>query len=275
MKFENTEIFNFEGAFRGMRNPKNSWDKSDSIFGLVNIEYCEDDYDVVQLWAREELHYEDIENKECDIDKINDYVNKKDEWLIKNGILRSSCDVADVADVAFIGPKDMDLAKRLIAGGPEHRKFLRQIMVSVDITAPLYFFKEFDTYKVGTTANSTSTMHKITSKPITIDCFEIDDYRNELKVCDADKKEYSLDSVTYEMIDFLERLRLKYLETKDIRYWKELIRWLPESWLQTRTVTMTYENIFNMRRQRRNHKLTEWHKFYDWTEELPYSEDLL
>ena len=133
MKFENTRIFNFEGALRGMRNPMNSWDKSDSEFNGD----CE----------------------QCD----NDQCNK-----CYNGVI--------------IGDNDMTLAKKLINAGSEHRKFLRQIMVSVDITAPLYYWKEFDTYKVGTTANSTSTMHKLSTTPITLDCFETDDFEGDLPI---------------------------------------------------------------------------------------------
>ena len=123
-----------------------------------------------------------------------------------------------------IGPNDLGLCQRLILAGSEHRKFMRQIMVSVDITAPLYWWKEFDTYKVGTVANSTSTMHKLASTPITLDCFEIDDYDESLTY--GDKR---LGDVLAEHIAFLEEMRVKYLETNDKRYWKELIRWLPSS----------------------------------------------
>ena len=171
----------------------------------------------------------------------------------------------------IIGPNDMNLLQRLIKAGPEHRKFMRQIMVSVDITAPLYWWKEFDTYKVGTVANSTSTMHKLATTPITLDCFEIDDYEEitfgvgEIQLPDM-------------IIDYCEKLRQKYLETKDNKYWKELIRWLPESWLQTRTVTMNYENLLGMcsKGQRRFHKLTEWRdSFIEWARSLPYAQELI
>lgn len=162
-------------------------------------------------------------------------------------------------DNYILGPNDLGLAKRLISAGTEHRKFLRQIFVSVTITAPLYWYKEFDTYKINTTSNSTSTMHKITSKPITLDCFE-----------PANDEEYAeID----EFIDFLEIMRQRYLETNDKSYWKTLIRWLPSSWLQTRTITMNYENILSILRQRNNHKLTEWHNFCDWAFTLPYIEE--
>lgn len=208
MKFENTEVWGFEHSLRGMRNPKNSWNRSDSY--------------------------------------QSDFTNDG-----KNGFV--------------IGENDMKLAQILIKSGNEHRKFMRQIFVSVDITAPLYWWKEFDTYKVGTVANSTSTMHKITSQPITLDCFEIDDYEKDLKCLETYDSNIEVDYSTvdfevYKFINFLENLRQKYLETKDKRYWKELIRWLPESWLQKRTVTMTYENLLAMcsKGQRRFHKLNEW-----------------
>ena len=209
MKLENLEVFNFKGAFRGMRNPMNSWDKSDSDF--------------------------------------------------LNGI-------------ELLGPADIALAQKLIRAGGEHRKFLRQIIVSFDLTAPLYLWKEFDTYKVGTVANSTSTMHKLASTPITLNCFEIDDYDDSLQLIDPIHLDVRIDS----FISDLEQLRQLYNETKDKRYWKELIRWLPESWLQTRTITMNYENILSIIHQRHNHKLSEW----QWLigklkEELPYAYELL
>ncbi len=221
MKFENTKVMNFEGALRGMRNPLNSWDRSDSV-------YPED-------------------------------------------------------GSAQIGEADMALARRLIKAGSEHRKFMRQIFVSVDITAPLYWWKEFDTYKVGTVANSTSTMHKLAASPITLECFEIDDY---LPGLDAGQEDRSVGSIVeQEIISFLENLRLRYLETKDKRYWKELIRWLPEAWLQKRTVTMSYENLLAMcgKGQRRFHKLNEWSgqddaaepNFISWARTLPYAAELL
>lgn len=218
MKFENTRIFNFEGALRGMRNPMNSWDKSDSEFNGD----CE----------------------QCD----NDQCNK-----CYNGVI--------------IGDNDMTLAKKLINAGSEHRKFLRQIMVSVDITAPLYYWKEFDTYKVGTTANSTSTMHKLSTTPITLDCFETDDFEGDLPI-GIDLTDIGM--LAKDNICYLELIRKTYLETQDKRYWKELIRWLPESWLQTRTITISYENVYHIYSQRQNHKLTEWHQFCDWCETLPY-----
>lgn len=211
MLFEKTEVFNLEGAFRGMRNPLESWERSDS-----------------------------------------DFSNKFSPSL---------------------GENDIALAQRLIKGGSEHRKFLRQIFVCVDITAPSYWWKEADTYGVGIVKNSTSTMHKILSKPITLELFEVDDY-------DA-----SVTNGVPELIilPFLEELRQKYLETRDKRYWKELIRWTPHGWLFKRTTTMNYENVFNICHQRENHKLNEWSgkdnqnlaNFISWAKTLPYAEELI
>ena len=168
-----------------------------------------------------------------------------------------------------IGKNDLELMQKLIKAGSEHRKFLRQIFVAVDITAPLYFFKELDTYKVGTVSNSTSTMHKLADTPITLNCFEMDDFTPLID-------NFKIDLSWQTVVSYLEQLRQKYNETKDIRYWKELIRLLPESWLQKRTITMNYENILNMYRQRKNHKLTEWSKsFCDWVKTLPYAEELI
>lgn len=166
-----------------------------------------------------------------------------------------------------IGNNDLELMQKLIKAGSEHRKFMRQIMVSVDIQAPLYFWKEFSTYKVGTVANSTSTMHKLASTPITKECFEHGDMIYQGTIAE------------------LEMNRLKYLESKDMNEWKRLIVNLPESWLQTRTVTMNYENILNMYRQRciYPHKLNEWSgrdnsnvpNFKSWVESLPYAKELI
>ena len=174
-----------------------------------------------------------------------------------------------------IGENDLGLAQRLIKAGSEHRKFMRQIFVSVDITAPLYWWKEFDTYKVGTTANSTSTMHKLATTPITDECFEMDDYDAVIML---DEGIVETETLWNNIISTLEGMRQVYLRTKDKRIWKEMIRLLPSSWLQTRTVTMTYENLLAMcsKGQRRFHKLTEWSKsFIDCARTLPYAQELI
>ena len=174
----------------------------------------------------------------------------------------------------IIGEKDIDLAQRLIKAGSEHRKFLRQIFVSVDITAPLYWWKEMDTYKVATVANSTSTMHKLASTPITLDCFETDDFEEDLEYFQGN----TTGMLSEVIIEQLEFLRQQYNETKDVRYWKELIRWLPEGWLQKRTWTANYETIRAIcsKGQRRNHKLTEWSvSFINWARTLPYAKEFI
>jgi len=229
MRFENTEVFNFKNAIRGMRNPKESWKLSDS-------------------------KYRDAEQ---DVEKIlkGDYYN--------------------------IGLKDLQLMQTLIKAGSEHRKFMRQIFVSVDITAPLYWWKEFDTYKVGTVSNSCSTMHKLASTPIIKDCFEMDDFIDFTFVIQEDEicaEFYNSKREWESEIHMLEALRVQYNKTKEMKYWKELIRRIPESWLQKRTVTMNYENLLAMcsKGQRRFHKLTEWsNSFISWARTLPYAQELL
>ena len=167
-------------------------------------------------------------------------------------------------DGTFVfGENDLNLAKRLCKSGTDHRKFVRQIFVSMDITAPMYWWKEFDTYKVGTVANSTSTMHKIAAKR-----FERADFSCERMLPTTLE---CLDTVIAE----LEHLRSGYLETKDKDVWYSMIQLLPSSYNQTRTVTMNYENLANMYFARRNHKLAEWREFAEWEREnLPYFEDL-
>ena len=169
-----------------------------------------------------------------------------------------------------IGETDLDLAQRLIKAGSPDRKFMRQIEVWVDITAPMYWWSQYDTYKVATVANSTSKMHKLASTSIEKDCFELDDYEGTLEIGDS-----CVGVETEAILHFLEQLRQKYNETKDKRYWKELIRWLPEGWLQTRTVSLNYETLRSIYFQRRNHKLTEWHSFCDWIKTLPYAQELI
>lgn len=273
MRFENTSVMNFEGAIHGMRNPLNSWAKSDSIFDI----YCEhEDYGaecvdtVAYKWAEHQLENATFA-REGEYDKEFERItDERREWLWREGATPIGIDHHYKLDL--IGPADMNLCRRLINGGPEHRKFLRQIFVSVDITAPLYWFKEFDTYRIGVTENSTSTMHKLASTPITLECFETDDYSQAI----INEIETGLPTdMVYELIQNLEELRQKYLETKDKRYWKELVRWLPNGWLQTRTVTMNYENLRSIAHQRAGHKLTEWRSFLEWVEELPYSKELI
>ena len=173
-----------------------------------------------------------------------------------------------------IGEDDMRICKNLIKAdtngnaGQPNSKFLRMIHVQVAITAPLYLFKELDTYKIGTVANSTSTMHKLASTPITLDCFEMDDY--------AELDNGFCTDMWNSLIVWLEGLRQKYNETKDKRYWKELIRLLPESWLQTRMFDCNYATLRNIYRWRKNHRLAEWSiAFKDWIEQLPYAKELI
>lgn len=163
-----------------------------------------------------------------------------------------------------IGPNDIDLAQRMIKAGSPNDKFLRQIFVSVDITAPVYWWRDMDQYKVGTVTNSTSTMHKLASTPITLDRIETDDMDKDIA------KDFP-----YHILCYCEELRQKYLETGDKRYWKELVRWLPNGWSQTRTWTANYAVLRNIIHWRSNHKLTEWHQFVDWCKSLPYAEELL
>ena len=222
---ENTEVMNFEGAIRGMRNPLNSWDKSDSKKCNCSCYEC---------------IYPCLRSNDCNISFV-------------------------------IGKNDLALAQKLIKAGSDHRKFLRQIFVSVDITAPLYWWKEFDTYKVGTVANSCSTMHKIHSKPIELDDFSIDDFSYPMFTGNV-----NFETVFQLIVTECEFHRRRYLETKDIKHWRALIQLLPESYNQRRTVTLNYENIRNMYGSRNNHKLTEWSvDFMKWIDSLPYAEELI
>ncbi len=162
----------------------------------------------------------------------------------------------------IFGEKDLDLAKRLARSGSDHRKFVRQIFVSVDITAPIYWWKEYDTYKVATVANSTSTMHKIHSKP-----FELDDFSHDHLTPEALE-------MLKNTIDGLEKMRQEYVETKDKTLWYSLIQLLPEGYHQMRTCSMNYENLIGMYHSRKAHKLDEWHDFCDWALTLPYFKDI-
>jgi hypothetical protein len=200
---ERSEVFNFEGAIRGMRNPLNSWDMSDS------------------KW--EDGRY-------------------------------------------VVGEKDYNLMTRLCKAGSDHRKFMRQIMVSLDITAPFYWWKEFDTYKVGTVANSCSTMHKLTYKK-----FELSDFSHEKLKSRMGESFESLDCLIM-LIDFLNERRDEYLKTNAKSVWDEIIQLLPTSYNQKRTVTLNYEVLRNIYHARENHKLAEWHVLCDWIKTLPYSD---
>ena len=233
IKIENTEIVGWEAAIRGMRNPLNSWEKSDSV--------------------------------KC-------YANANCPGICKNNV-SGIC----------IGPNDYDLMTRLRNAGTDHRKFMRMITVYVDITAPLYWWKEFDTYKVGTVANSCSTMHKIHAKEFTLEDFSYEHLLDGkgLKVshednCMPDESDFGFRLSGKELlkttVNTLNYYRRIFLETKNKKYWWQLIQLLPSSYNQRRTVMLNYEVLANIYKSRRNHKLDEWHEFCDWIETLPYSE---
>ncbi len=161
------------------------------------------------------------------------------------------------------GPNDLDLAKRLSRAGTDHRKYLRMIFICVDVTAPIYWWKEYDTYKIATVSNSTSTMHKIHSKPFDMSDFSTDHMTDEsIKAMEG-------------FVEYLETVRLKYMETKDKKYWYDMIQLLPSSYNQKRTLTLNYETAANIFRSRKDHKLDEWHEFCDWIRELPYAKQII
>lgn len=202
---------------------------------------------------------------------VNEAISKSDSVFIPGAISQIK-----------IGDDDLRIINNLLRAdgcgraGEPNSKFMRMIHVQVAITAPLYWWKEFDTYKVGTVANSTSTMHKIANYPITKECFEMDDFENlESNFLVQDYGSDDTDGVWCELIENLEELRKEYNKTKDKRYWKELIRLLPESWLQTRMIDCNYATLRNIYAWRRGHKLTEWHAFCDWVETLPYFNEFL
>lgn len=260
MNFTYTKVYNFENAFRGMRNPLNSWYKSDSFFGLINLENDFPDYDwVVDGWIENENKIRSKKKLPLyteDHSEFYEIIEKYCSWMRDTGIL-NQC--GDIADVAFLGPEDLKLAQKLIIAGKEHAKFMRQIFVSVDISAPIYWWKEMDTYKIGTTANSTSTMHKLTSEPITLKDFEFD-YKTDIQK---------------EVVECCECIRQHYIDTEDKKYWRMLIQTLPESYIQTRTWTANYAILRNIYYQRLGHKLKEWKKFCEWVETLPYGTELI
>lgn len=224
LKIENTEVVGWEAAIRGMRNPMNSWDKSDSAcFSYVDVTTSDD-------IAR------------------GDYPKYTKPCM-------------------FLGDNDLDLMTRLRNAGTDHRKFMRMITVYLDITAPLYWWKEFDTYKVGTVANSCSTMHKIAEKEFTLEDFSCEHLFDFCPNSDTDSM-----TVLRHTIGWLNCCREKYLKTKDKEDWWQMIQLLPSSYNQRRTVMLNYEVLANIYKSRRNHKLDEWHTFCDWIESLPYSE---
>lgn len=220
IKVESIETWGFEHAIRGMRNPLNSWIKSDS--------------------------YPAIDCGKCGRIEREGICNPREH----------DCSPYYCYD---IGENDLSLMQKLFAAGHPHRKYLRQIFVAMDITAPLYWWKEFDTYKVGTTANSCSTMHKIAAKEFAIEDFSDEHLETGWLACLEDT-----------IIPLLNRARTKFIETKDKRYWWQMIQLLPSSYNQRRTVTMTYENVMNMLDYREGHKLDEWREFCEILRELPY-----
>ena len=227
LKIENFEVMGWEHAIRGMRNPMNSWEKSDSG-------YCVQDL-----------------SRDC-----NNCVHKHTNYPT------CRCGGFD------IGQNDYTLMKKLRNAGTDHRKFMRMITVYLDITAPLYWWKEFDTYKVGTVANSCSTMHKITAKEFTIEDFSCEHLMSKAQVYNG----YVPTSVLECIIGTLNEFRKLYLETKDKKYWWQMIQLLPSSYNQKRTVMLNYEVLANIYKSRKDHKLDEWHTFCHWIDELPYSE---
>ena len=286
MQFSHTEVYNFEGAFRGMRAPMNSWDKSDSWFGIIDV--MTDDgteMDIVDYW----IDFENIERRERgreelshNMEDYNEYYDALDDysnWLIRRGVLGPTDEESSFYRVAFLGPNDLHLAQKLVLGGTEHSKFMRQIEVSVDITAPRFWWTEMDTYKIGTTANSTSTMHKLASREITPNDFAMMP-NDELIVSSGSSPHGGEWEITYtdyidDIVSMCENLRQKYVETKDKQYWRALIEILPQSYLQTRTWTANYAVLRNIYFQRKNHKLEEWNKFCKWIETLPYAYELI
>lgn len=226
IKIENTQVVGLDAAIRGMRNPMNSWDKSDSFF-------MTDDGDA----------YDILENTR--------------PWP------------SEYQGSTILGDADHDLMMRLAKQGPVHGKFRRMIAVYVDLTAPLYWWKEFDTYKVGTVGNSCSTMHKIHAKEFTVDDFS---YEHLLGYDDMNWGDIVPMAVLISTIHGLNTFRKKYLETEDKKWWWQMIQLLPSSYNQRRTEMLNYEVLSSIYQYRRNHKLDEWHDFCHWIEQLPYSE---
>ena len=256
------QVFNFEGAFRGLRNPMNSWDKSDSFFGLVDLDYFENYIDDIKDdW----LIAKNIDKDTCTLEQLDEI----DNWLYENGVIKYSDGC--YGEVAIIGPNDMKLAQRMIGGGTEESKFMRQIFVSMDINAPRFWWAEMDTYKIGTVANSCSTMHKLTSREFASQDFSFDEL-----IEDFNEQDQELVSKTrVNILNYCELLRRKYIETKDKRIWRALIEILPNAYMQKRTWTANYQVLRNIYFQRRNHKLQEWRDFCKWIESFPYAKELI
>jgi len=242
LKVENIEVTGWEAAIRGMRNPMNSWEKSDSIWF--------DDWE-----------YHDICGNAGPVpDKI------------------AESDIEDGPGWE-LGPNDLDLMKRLAKGGATHAKFRRMINVTMDITAPLYWWKEFDTYKVGTVCNSCSTMHKIQAKEFTLDDFSCEHVGtldiNPLKETQKEPCKHDFGEALRWTIHELNLARKLYLQTNDKKYWWQMIQLLPSSYNQRRTVQLNYEVLSHIYFDRRNHKLDCWHTFCEMIEQLPYVEDII
>lgn len=232
IKLEHVEVFGWEAAIRGMRNPMNSWDKSDSYWACSNNPYDESRCDTCEML--------------------------EDGFCAGHGMYR-------------VGENDLSLMKKLAKAGNDHGKFARMINVTLDITAPLYWWKEFDTYKVGTVANSCSTMHKIHSKEFTLDDFSCehlidDDTTGHL----ASHYRQSLNDT----IDCLNCARKQYLETNDKVYWWQMIQLLPSSYNQKRTVQLNYQVLWSMYQRRKDHKLDCWRDFCQWIETLPHFKEI-
>lgn len=239
IKLENTNVYGWEAAIRGMRNPMNSWEKSDSAFAHGDgYMYClGGDNEAVEAF----MSYEHDNDREY-----------------RPGIL----------DQPHVGPHDHDLMMRLAKAGSVDAKYRRMLNVTVDITAPLYWWKEFDTYKVGTVANSCSTMHKIAAKEFTLDDFS----HGHLAELEGSTGKLSYPVVLDLVIAALNRAREGFLATGDKVWWWQMIQLLPSSYNQRRTVQLNYEVLAGIYPKRKDHKLDEWHDFCDWIKGLPYSE---
>ena len=234
IKLENYEVLGWEHAIRGMRNPMNSWEKSDTCFGDIPCYNCDDRTPGT-----------------------------------------AHCDMTKHGGGHRIGPNDHELMMKLASAGPVHGKFRRMITVYVDITAPLYWWKEFDTYKVGTVANSCSTMHKIHAKEFTMKDFSCEHLmRTESGwIADNNSHLWCEPKTLFEtIVKTLNACRDNYLLTKDKKWWWQMIQLLPSSYNQKRTVQLNYEVLANMYKSRKNHKLDEWRSLCEWIESLPYSE---